>query len=294
MAALGNANGIAIGFTQGGTVGATIGGLNPQDRNLISGNSNVGIIETSNFNGGSNSVIQGNIIGLDKNAASAVPNQWGILIGGGGPGTSMIGGLTPEAGNIISGNSTVGVTVGSLVSTVTIRGNSIFDNGALGIRLSNRSDLNLPLPNDADDADGGPNGSQNFPIVSSVEIAVRRDRLHADPGRSALAPFDDLRPRLLRELRLLPISPRVPRGPDLHRLGPGHDGRHRRRPVRRDAPGHGRGRGADHGHGDEPGRQHVRVLAAHPVLHDRRRPGPPAGGTSAQRHRAPTSSTARR
>ena len=169
LGAMGNQTGVAIGFTQGGTVGVTIGGLNPQDRNLISGNTSFGIIETSNFNGGSNSVIQGNIIGLDRNASAAVPNQWGIMIGGGGPGTSMIGGLTPEAGNIISGNSTVGVSVGSLVSTVTIRGNSIFDNGALGIRLSNQSDVNLPLPNDADDADGGPNGSQNFPIVSSAE-----------------------------------------------------------------------------------------------------------------------------
>jgi hypothetical protein len=172
LAAMGNGTGIAIGFTQGGTVGATIGGLNPEDRNLISGNSSFAILETSNFNGGSNSVIQGNIIGLDRNAAAAVPNQWGIAIGGGGPGTSTIGGLTPEAGNIISGNSTVGVTVGSLVSTVTIRGNSIFDNGALGIRLSGQSDLNLPFPNDADDADAGPNGSQNFPIVSSVEASA--------------------------------------------------------------------------------------------------------------------------
>ena len=169
LAAMGNQTGVAIGFTQGGTVGVTIGGLNPEDRNLISGNSNVGIVETSNFNGGSNSVIQGNIIGLDRNAVSAVANQWGIQIAGGGAGTSMIGGLTPESGNIISGNSNVGVNVGSLVSTVTIRGNSIFDNGALGIRLSGQSNLSLPFPNDADDADGGPNDLQNYPILSSVE-----------------------------------------------------------------------------------------------------------------------------
>ena len=115
LAALGNATGIAIGFTQGGTVGTTIGGLTPQDRNLISGNSSSGIIETSNFNGGSNSVIQGNIIGLDKNAASAVPNQWGILIGGGGAGTSMIGGLTPEAANIISGEWWVALFPGAVL-----------------------------------------------------------------------------------------------------------------------------------------------------------------------------------
>jgi small-conductance mechanosensitive channel len=66
LAAASNQTGVAIGFTQGGTVGVTIGGLNPEDRNLISGNSNAGIQTTSNFNGGSTSVIQGNVIGLDK------------------------------------------------------------------------------------------------------------------------------------------------------------------------------------------------------------------------------------
>jgi hypothetical protein len=82
--------------------------LNPEDRNLISGNSTAGIYSTSNFNGGSTSVIQGNIIGLDKNAAAPLPNQLGIGTNDGGPTTMTIGGLTPEAANIISGNSSVG------------------------------------------------------------------------------------------------------------------------------------------------------------------------------------------
>ncbi len=170
LAALPNENGVEIGFTQGGTVGATIGGLNPEDRNLLSGNTNTAIIVTGNFNGGSSSVIQGNIIGLDKNAESPIPNgQFAILFSSGGPTTSTIGGLTPGAGNIIAGNAVEGVdVVGN--GTVTIRGNSIFDNGALGIRLSNQSDLNLPLPNDEGDGDGGANDSQNFPIVSSVDV----------------------------------------------------------------------------------------------------------------------------
>ncbi len=164
-----NAIGVDIAFPQGGTVGATIGGTNAADRNLISGNSNVGISVTSNFNGGSTSVIQGNIIGLDKNAAGAIPNvQFGISFSGLGPTTSTIGGLTPEEGNIISGNSSIGIGASGDSQTLTIRGNSIFDNGALGIRLSGQSDLSLPMPNDAGDGDGGANGQQNFPIVSSV------------------------------------------------------------------------------------------------------------------------------
>jgi hypothetical protein len=170
LAASGNQSGVVVGFTQGGTVGATIGGPNPGDRNLISGNSSSGIVTTSNFNGGSSTVIQGNIIGLDKNAALPVPNfNFGISIGGQGPTTAAIGGPAPGEGNIIAGNTLVGVGVEGSPETVTIRGNSIFDNGALGIRLSGQGDLGAPLPNDEGDGDGGANGQQNFPIVSSVE-----------------------------------------------------------------------------------------------------------------------------
>ena len=170
LSASGNQIGVAVGFTQGGTVGAAIGGPNPGDRNLISGNSNVGIITTSNFNGGSSIVVQGNIIGLDRNAALPVANvNFGILVAGQGPTTATIGGLAPGEGNIIAGNTHVGVGVETSAQTATIRGNAIYDNGALGIRLSNQGDLTLPLKNDAGDADGGPNGLQNFPIVSSVQ-----------------------------------------------------------------------------------------------------------------------------
>ena len=161
--------GVASG-TQGGTASFTVGGLNPEDRNLISGNSNSGISTGSNFNGGSTSLVQGNIIGLDRNAAAPIPNQFGVVLNDGGPTTMTIGGLTPESANIISGNSSVGVFAIGVAETVTIRGNSIFDNGALGIKASGLNDLSQPLANDPDDADGGPNSQQNYPIISSVEV----------------------------------------------------------------------------------------------------------------------------
>ncbi len=163
-----NQTGVSCG-TQGGTVSFTVGGLNPEDRNLISGNSSAGIRTGSNFNGGSSSTIQGNIIGLDKNAAAPIPNQVGMIHNDGGPTTSMVGGLTPEAANIISGNTTIGVWAGGPVNA-TIRGNSIFGNGAIGIKTSGLNDLTQPGANDIGDADGGANGQQNFPIVSSVEV----------------------------------------------------------------------------------------------------------------------------
>ncbi len=158
--------GVDAAFPQGGTVGATIGGLNPADRNLVSGNFH-GIEASSNFNGGSNLLIQGNIIGLDRNAASPVPNESGISIDGIGPTSATIGGLSPEAGNLISGNSRHGVVVSNPSDTVTIRGNGIHDNGGLGILLG--ADSNAPPPNDAGDADTGPNDMQNFPLISSVQ-----------------------------------------------------------------------------------------------------------------------------
>ena len=172
LASASSQTGVASG-TQGGTVSFTVGGLNPADRNLISGNSNGGIGTGSNFNGGSTSVVQGNIIGLDKNAAAPIPNHYGIVLNDGGPTTMTIGGLTLESGNIISGNSSVGVFAIGVPETVTIRGNSIFDNGALGIKASGLTDESQPLPNDPDDADGGPNGQQNYPIISSVEVTNR-------------------------------------------------------------------------------------------------------------------------
>jgi len=63
---VGSANqvGVDIAFAQGGTIEVTIGGPDPADRNLISGNSTSGIRATSNFNGSSTSTIYGNVIGL--------------------------------------------------------------------------------------------------------------------------------------------------------------------------------------------------------------------------------------
>jgi hypothetical protein len=164
-----NQYGISIS-TQGGTLGITIGGPDPADRNLISGNSHEGIYIGSNFNGGGSETIQGNIIGLDKNAELRVPNEhFAILLTGLGPGTTTIGGTTPELANIIAGNTQLGFAMDNDAHTATIRGNAIYDNGASGLRLNNAADLNAPLANDEGDVDGGPNGRQNYPIVSSVE-----------------------------------------------------------------------------------------------------------------------------
>jgi len=162
LAASPNAIGVDIAFAQGGGITVTIGGPDPADRNLISGNTNAGILASSNFNGTSTSTIQGNIIGLGKDAVTAIPNVRGIYVGGIGPTFSTIGATFAGGGNLIAGNSGEGIWVADPSDTVTIRGNAIYGNEGLGIKIGN---VTGPLPNDADDSDGGPNQQQNFPIV---------------------------------------------------------------------------------------------------------------------------------
>ena len=134
-----------------------IGGANSGEGNLISGN-NLGsgiYIATSSC---SNNVIQGNWIGTDATGTNAMANFIGIL--NYGPNNS-IGGTNTGEGNRIWFNSRSGVIAVS-ESGNTILGNSIYSNGILGIDL----DDNGVTANDTGDGDTGPNGLQNFPIIT--------------------------------------------------------------------------------------------------------------------------------
>ncbi len=61
---------------------------------------------------------------------------------------------------------------------VTITQNSIFDNSGIGIDLLGTG----VTPNDVGDVDAGPNGLQNFPIITSVEHSgLEGGSEHPDP-----------------------------------------------------------------------------------------------------------------
>jgi hypothetical protein len=123
------------------------------------------------YGSGSGIEIVGNTIGLDANGAPTLGSVTGI-------GTSnyylgavqdvVIGGSAAGEGNEIAGHLGPGISVANTYSGVRIAGNSIHDNGALGIDLITDGFLTGVTPNDTLDADTGGNGLQNFPVLQSA------------------------------------------------------------------------------------------------------------------------------
>jgi hypothetical protein len=111
-------NGIAIFGTSTANV---IGGLAPQARNVISGNTSSGIQVGTGSAGGN--TIRGNYIGLSAFGSSSLPNGGnGVFLNAPG---NVIGGTVPGAGNVISGNALPGIFIGLAAAGTVVQGNYI-------------------------------------------------------------------------------------------------------------------------------------------------------------------------
>lgn len=113
-----------FGAVVSGGSGNVIGGTAAGARNVVSGNSigvNVNLLATG-------TVLQQNLIGTDARGTAAVGNSDGVDIGAGGNGgaNTLIGGTTPSARNVISGNSRDGVDLlNTFFASTVIQGNYI-------------------------------------------------------------------------------------------------------------------------------------------------------------------------
>ncbi len=151
-----------IGIWQG-AANNTIGGTTPGAGNVISANEWQGI--EMHGAGTTGNLIAGNLIGTDATGGAPLGNFGSGIALWGGASANALGGVTPGAGNVISGNGLNGVsffypeTRGN-----SIRGNSIYDNVGLGIDLGGDG----VTANDSGDTDTGPNDLQNFPVLSTV------------------------------------------------------------------------------------------------------------------------------
>jgi hypothetical protein len=103
--------------------------------------------------------VTGNLI---DNRSGQGNGRGGIVLDGGAD-NNLIGGTTSGAANTIHSNLGPGVTVLSGTGNA-IRGNEIRGNAGPGIDLGGDG----ATANDPGDADGGPNGLQNFPVLSAV------------------------------------------------------------------------------------------------------------------------------
>jgi len=109
------------------SAGNLIGGTSVGAGNLISGNDEDGIYINATLSPGSTNTIQGNLIGTDATGTLDRGNtrdgirMWTSFL--------LIGGATPNARNIVSGNNGVGISsaypFGGVVMSITIQGNYV-------------------------------------------------------------------------------------------------------------------------------------------------------------------------
>lgn len=101
-----------------------IGGTNPEDRNIVSGNYHIGIRLLNS----SNNTLYNNFIGVDRTGNSALPNYDGLSLEAVTQ-NNIIGGSDPGMKNVISGNYAYGLPlIGQHTTNNVIRGNYIGTN----------------------------------------------------------------------------------------------------------------------------------------------------------------------
>jgi hypothetical protein len=154
--AIPNEKGIVVGGSTGTRIGDFISA-----RNVISGNTGPAI-DVNNTS--SDTKIAGNFIGVNLPGTAPLPNGGeGVRLNGSS--NTVVGGTDPGQGNWIRHNGGGGVWV--LENTAqqnSIIGNSISGNKYLGIDLAG----DHITANDLGDADSGPNGFINKPVLGSV------------------------------------------------------------------------------------------------------------------------------
>jgi uncharacterized repeat protein (TIGR01451 family) len=183
---------VASNNTQGllilNSAGNQVGGTDPADRNVMSGNRLRGMhLEGTSASG---NTIEGNYFGTSADGTAAVPNPMGIYFREAPDNT--FGGTANGAGNVVSGNSIHGVyLVGDDSDRNIVKGNTIGLNAAQTGALGNGGAGIATF--EADDAEigGTENGAANVISANSTGIGlhtgstgtlIRRNAIYDNTG----------------------------------------------------------------------------------------------------------------
>jgi len=146
----------------------TIGGNTLAKRNLISGNTDAGIL--INDLASVSNVVKGNYIGVNKNCTDTIPNGNGVVIISASSNT--IGGTTASERNIISGNLVIGVLInGTGANNNTIIGNYIGIDSSGTVALSNHNGVIIKADADCNTVGGNTANERNV-ISANREIGI--------------------------------------------------------------------------------------------------------------------------
>jgi hypothetical protein len=166
-----NASGINVNTSTNVTIGGTV-----SDGNIISGNQLYGVaistLSTGTASGdrASGNWVAGNYIGLDA-GGRALPNAVsGVLIDNANSNT--IGGTTPDARNVISGNQLYGVQLAAGSARNTIAGNLIGTDSEGHVAVRNNSD-GVFLSNAPDNTIGGSHAGAGNVISGNAGNGIR-------------------------------------------------------------------------------------------------------------------------
>ena len=196
----------------------TVGGTAAGDGNLISGNGFVGLEIAGGTDRGN--LVQGNFIGTNAGGTAAIPNGTAAIPNGGdgifinNAPNNTIGGTAAGAGNLISGNTFVGIELfGRFTSKNVIQGNKIGTDATGRLRLPNKVGGIFVITPFANQLGGtGPgqaNQGQNIPIFGMPGLA--------DPGStSSVAARRRSRRGKATPVRTRAVVPSHPSGPSAH------------------------------------------------------------------------------
>lgn len=179
--ALGNGSssgcgGISIDNNNGTRVGGTASG----SANLISGNGGGGIQPDN----ASNMVFQGNLIGTDYTGTASLPNGVSGIAFSLGCTDALIGGTSAAARNIISANTSAGVSITGSSSSISVLGNYIGTDITGTQPLGNSGGGIQILASNSNTIGGTTAGSRNI-VSANTNIGIRIVGLTAVGGAPA-------------------------------------------------------------------------------------------------------------